>query len=479
VAAASVSLPSEAGRHVWLLAGFVLVAFGAASGYMLALGEVEAVFVTLSLVVCLAVLVDFRVGAVLLILMLPAYNTAVFPRSLMGITGLNPVNLLLAGTLASFVLHSRWQQIRSFMPWQLLWLFIVPVVIAGLIGARHVDDILPYFYEMEVIHFTNATGFLRDLLVRPLVLVLIALMAGAAVARSRAPERFIVPIAISVWVIAAVQLSAVVGSGVRLGSLASAGSRNFFGDAIGMHANELGRLYVVAYALMVFCWWESKSRALQAFLFATMGVLSFVLLLTFSRGAFAGFVLVSLWFVAAKFNAKTASLAVLVVVLMAVLLPGAVYDRVTMGVDEGDANVVSAGRIEDIWLPLLPEVVKSPVWGHGLSSIMWSFPMVTGGMLPVGHPHNAFLEALLDMGTAGFALLLAFYWHVWGRFRALARDEELAPEVRGIFQGAVAALVAFFVTGMAGSSLRPTGEFAYLWLAIGMMYGLYARRSTS
>jgi len=360
-----------------------------------------------------------------------------------------------------------------------LWLFVVPIVIAGLIGSRHVDDILPYFYEMEVIHFTNAVGYLRDLLFKPLVLVLIALVAGAAVARSRQPERFIVPIAVSVCLIAAAQLIVVIGSGVRLGSLASASSRNFFSDVIGIHANELGRLYVVAYALLLFSWWESRSRVLQAFLFATMGLLSFVLLLTFSRGAFAGFVLVSLWFVAAKFNAKTASLAVLAVVLMAALLPGAVYDRVLMGVDEGDANVVSAGRVEGIWAPLLPELLKSPLWGNGLASLMWSFPMVTGGMLPVGHPHNAFLEALLDMGAAGFALLLAFYWHIWGRFRALARDTDLTPEMRSLFQGAAVALLAFFVTGMAGSSLRPTAEFAYLWLAIGMMYGMYARRPAS
>ena len=28
----------------------------------------------------------------------------------------------------------------------------------------------------------------------------------------------------------------------------------------------------------------------------------------------------------------------------------------------------------------------------------------------------------------------------------------------------------------AGSSLRPDSEFGYLWLAIGMMYGMLARR---
>jgi O-antigen ligase len=125
---------------------------------------------------------------------------------------------------------------------------------------------------------------------------------------------------------------------------------------------------------------------------------------------------------------------------------------------------------------LLPEVLKSPLWGSGLGSILWSDPMETGAMVQVGHPHNAFLEALLDMGIVGLALLLAFFWHVWKGFRGLGSNAYLSPELRGFFQGATAALLAFMVTGMAGSSLRPSAEFVYLWLAIGMMYGVQARR---
>jgi hypothetical protein len=31
-------------------------------------------------------------------------------------------------------------------------------------------------------------------------------------------------------------------------------------------------------------------------------------------------------------------------------------------------------------------------------------------------------------------------------------------------------------TGLVGSSLRPESESAYLWIAIGLMYGLRGRR---
>ena len=74
------------------------------------------------------------------------------------------------------------------------------------------------------------------------------------------------------------------------------------------------------------------------------------------------------------------------------------------------------------------------------------------------------------------ALLLAYYWHVWRGFRALGSNAYLSPEMRALFQGGAAALVVLLVTGWTGSSLRPEIEFGYLWIAIGMMYGMLARK---
>ena len=107
---------------------------------------------------------------------------------------------------------------------------------------------------------------------------------------------------------------------------------------------------------------------------------------------------------------------------------------------------------------------------------MWAAPMHSRAMEFVGHPHNAYLEALLDMGLVGLALLLAFYWHVWKGFRALGSNPYLSPVTRGFFQGACAALIAFLIAGISGGSLRPSPENVLLWVAIGMMFGLAARR---
>jgi O-antigen ligase len=307
--------------------------------------------------------------------------------------------------------------------------------------------------------------------------VVAALLVGAAVAKARKPEPFIVALVLGVCALAVAMLGFVVAAGVSLDALASPGARRFFVD-MGTHANTLGRVFITAYALLLFALWESKDPRASLGLFAALGIVSLGILLTFSRGAFLGFFLVNALFLMWKFNMKKLGLALLGVALVAVLAPAALYERVTYGWDR-DADAVSAGRIEHIWHPLLPETLKSPLWGNGLDSIMWSAPMNAGAMEVVGHPHNAYLEALLDMGLIGLALLLLFYWHVWKGFRALGSNPYLTPVMRGFFQGACAALLAFAVVSMSGGSLRPAEENALLWIAIGMMYGLLARKPAS
>ena len=97
-------------------------------------------------------------------------------------------------------------------------------------------------------------------------------------------------------------------------------------------------------------------------------------------------------------------------------------------------------------------------------------------MLQVTHPHSAYLESLLDIGVLGLALMIAYFVHVWRGFRALGSNPFFSPEMRGFYQGAAAGLLSFYVTGFAGSSFRPRPEYAFLWIAIGMMYGQLARK---
>src|SRR5262249_20199225 len=158
------------------------------------------------------------------------------------------------------------------MPPDLVWLYVVPFAVAGVMGVQHVSEIPSQVYNPEVgvglASFTSAWGYIRDLVVRPLFLVVFALLLGAAVARSRDPGRFLAPLIASVWTLGLAVVVFVVLSGAGLSELAGAGERGFL-SPLGLHANELGRMFAVAYGLLLFTFFETRDFMLRGVLIAT------------------------------------------------------------------------------------------------------------------------------------------------------------------------------------------------------------------
>jgi len=472
---------SRSGRRIAftlsVFAGITLL--GALWGSVVAVAELNALYLCIALIGCAFILLDFRIGVVLLILLMPISSSRVFPHAMFGVTGLNPLNLLLVGTFGSCLLHGVSDgSLRRFAPRPLLWLYILPILIAGALGSRHVGDIAPAFFMYDQLEFHDAAGYVRDLVIKPLSLVIFALLVGAAVSKSEKPEKFLVPTLISIWVMGSMVIVFVSQSGVALGQLASDDSRDFL-SPLGLHANDLGRLYAFAYALLLFTWAELKDTGSKFALLASMGMVVVALVLAFSRGAFLGFIVVNVLFLLWRRNAKALMFFGLLATVAALLLPGAVYDRVESGFGSG-LDAISAGRIEGIWLPLLSDALRSPIYGNGLGSILWSDAMRTrvGVSIPgVAQAHNAYLEIVLDMGIVGLIFVCAYFVHVFKGFYALGVDPVLGPSLRGFYRGAAAGLASFLVAGIAGGYLTPRPEQIFLWLAIGMMYGQRARKT--
>ena len=460
------------------LAGIVLL--GVFWGAVIAVAGVNALILCVSLIGCAFILYDFRIGVVLLILMMPLSTSPLMPSAMLGITGLNPLNLLLLGTLGSCLLRGLSDgSLRRFLPQPLLWLYLAPILAAGALGAQRVDEIVPAFHAYGLVAFQDVAGYVLEMVAKPLLMVLFALLVGAAVSSSAQPEKFLLPMLISTCAVGLSVLAYVAESGIALQQLAGSDSREFL-STLGLHANDQGRFYALAYALLLFTWAQSKDAGLKMALVAAMALMVTALVLTFSRGAFGAFLLVNLLFLFWRRSVKTLVLFGLAASIALFALPAAVYERLASGEGQG-LDIISAGRIDWLWLPLLPEVMRSPVYGSGLGSILWSEPMRVGGganVLLTTHPHNAYLQALMDMGALGLLLLCAYFAHVYRGFWKLGADPAVDPALRGFFQGAAAGLLGLLVSSITDGSLMPRPEQALLWLAIGMMYGqLHKRRA--
>ena len=111
-----------------------------------------------------------------------------------------------------------------------------------------------------------------------------------------------------------------------------------------------------------------------------------------------------------------------------------IHERATTGLATDDTHAITAGRLDTIWRPLLPTFWEAPILGHGLASTPWATPNVRGVMLPVGHPHSAYLGVLLDLGMVGVTVVAAFFWSAWAMFRPRGHAD---PNGAGFSRGVV------------------------------------------
>ncbi|HVH84541.1 MAG TPA: hypothetical protein VM713_09515, partial [Steroidobacteraceae bacterium] len=140
---------------------------GALCGVVLAAGGLTAFYLCASLLACAFVLADFRCGVVLLILLMPlSGSSTLFPHEMFGIVGLNPLNLLLVGTCCSWVLQAfAGGSLRHLLPRPLLLLYVLPVVVAGAIGTRHIHEIAPTLLVVyQGLDFADAGSYLREMM---------------------------------------------------------------------------------------------------------------------------------------------------------------------------------------------------------------------------------------------------------------------------------------------------------------------------
>jgi O-antigen ligase len=155
------------------------------------------------------------------------------------------------------------------------------------------------------------------------------------------------------------------------------------------------------------------------------------------------------------------------------------------GIYESDENkpdlyTIMSGR-NIAWQFVMPKIMASPFIGYGrqamiragIARFLWQnfeeeFP----------HPHNAYLELLLDNGLAGFLIIIPFYWLILKYSLSLFRD--LRSPVFIAVGGVSSALVLALLFASFGSqTFYPREGSVGMWCAIGLMLRVYVERANT
>jgi O-antigen ligase len=177
-------------------------------------------------------------------------------------------------------------------------------------------------------------------------------------------------------------------------------------------------------------------------------------------------------------------LAPLVVILIPILLPG-VVDRLFVGFDTTDLTgqmtydeeTVGAGRFA-MWRKAIPKIDESLFLGYGrkatLRTGLGRVIKETGEVEFFGHPHNVYLETLLDNGILG-SLPIVLFWGMAVIYSAILfrSDNHLCSAVGGL---ALALTLGQMIAGIGAQHYYPRVSTLGMWAAVLLAMRVYIEK---
>jgi O-antigen ligase len=440
------------------------------------LGIKIAALILVALVPLPIILRDYRAGVVLLAFLLPI--AFVLPP----VKGLNIINLLTGFTLCAFFLRKGFSLREVTWPPKVLFIcFVVPAGVGILLALPHTYEIARnYPIPAEMLGMVEPRKYAIDKFIKPIFhYVGFAFLLANAIKDSRSPERFVAlfgltsvaPAMIVLWTAATYP-----------GSLAQlVGDREFMRN-VGMHANEFGMSLALAAGPLLFVGGTAADKTLRWLCRLLFGLVTLSLIMTFSRGGFLAYTVVLIGYLVSRRQFKTI-LAFGVIVLFSLLLapdvvkerfggglrPGALLDATGSDVSKDE---LTAGRVRG-WLLLAPEVLKSPLYGSGIGSTQWSAAVASKRYVAT-HPHNIYLEILMDLGVIGLTLM--FYLHVvyLRRLNRLSKSGELSPTLSAFFAGSRWSLWGILAMAATHGFYMPSPAQSLLWYSLGFMFAYWS-----
>lgn len=406
------------------------------------------------------------------------------PKMLFEIPGLNLWNILLAVIVVNWALdrkrdHWAWDMPKWGRVALLVYVFIISLSFFRLtIGW----DEYQQFATDVGIETLNFQKVLNDYLVNSVKWLVLGFLLFDG-CRSK-PRLYIALFAVgSIYLVLSLQVIKWIPLSYAISgeSLASR-SHSILRKEIGIHRTDVA-VMLAGGAWAIFTLKELYHSRKTQFVFICASMITLLgLALTAGRGGYLAWVTVGTVLILMRWR-KYGLLVVFAVLSMLVAVPG-VHERIMEGVHiqkepyESDSNIdvirVTAGR--SVAWPLIIEKIKESPWkGFGRFGILregisYSLLYHHGEEFP--HPHNAYLEMLLDNGIIGalpvFSLFIIFLIMSLSLF--LTKSCPLSTAVGGLSS---ALLIAFLVGSFTGQSFYPQETNVGIYCGIGLMWRMY------
>lgn len=409
------------------------------------------------------------------------------PKNIADIQGLNPWNFLMLNVLLAWQRHRRREGLRWDLPkyLNLLAAGYIFVIVIGV--ARMLMDMEPL--RTSEFDDLGIAWAISDCLINSIKWVLpgVLLFDGC---RTRRRTMIGLTVALSVYFLLALQvikhmpLRYVAANGAEL----SRAANKLLVRSIGYHRVNLSMMLSGASWAMLTALVLVKTRRVQLIIIAAAAAIALGQALTGGRAGYVTWGVLGVILCLIRWR-RLLPVIPLTLLAVCVFLPG-VRDRMLQGFGSGsgpiktqtDTYEITSGRTI-AWSYVIPKIHESPLFGYGRQAMIRTgtyqkiLDDYSGGET-FPHPHNAYLEMLLDNGLFGFLLVIPLYAAlVVLSLRVLMdRSDPLFAAVGGV---CFSLLLALLIAGMGSQSFYPREGSVGMWAAIGLMLRVFVERERS
>ena len=438
------------------------------------------------LVLCLAIYAwrNHFIAICGLILLTAVMQRKEFPTAILGIQGMNPWNMLFAVVVVAWftmrqVDGRRWDLNGRATGLLICFVLALTITIArGYFAGAHSGPL----------HGHGALTYFSDHLINPLKFLLLGVMMYDS-CRSRRQVYIALLTLVSVFVFWALMTIRFIPFGTLTGDGDFMRYRHRFDREIGLYATDMGMIFAGGFWTILACWAIVKKWRYRVAMLGSAGLVLIGLALTYSRGGYLTLLGVGLLF--AMVSWRWLLLGIPIGALVAgVVLPNAANRLATgfsvqnaAGVGVTNMDEVTSGRMTYLWPSAIAEISERPIFGAGRLAILHT-PMFdevtayTGGSCP-NHPHNAYLELLMDAGIVGTLLIAPIYLGILliGAQLLRAKDDPLARAVGGATLACTGMLV---VAGLGSQTFFGTQiSTISLWITAALAARMWTERRTA
>ncbi|MCX6880633.1 MAG: O-antigen ligase family protein [Verrucomicrobia bacterium] len=409
-------------------------------------------------------------GAVLLIAVIRHPD---FPQNIGGIQGANPWNVLILSIVLAWASRRGEEGYEWDLPPLVGWMLFACLVVVVVGVIRLLLNDYPSGY-------TNGS-IISEFLVNTVKWVIPSLLLFDA---CRTRQRAIIALGVILGVYFLLALLV-----LRWMPLGGMGGDAISGQGSKVCQNEIGYNRVTLSMMLAGASWAVlaaipilKQNSHRFILLGVAGMIALGQALTGGRTGYVTWLAVGLLLAFLRWRRLLLVMPVALLVI-GVSLPG-VRERMLQGFGGKEGNFttdtstyeMTSGR-DIAWPFVIGEIGKAPLLGYGRQA------MVTTGTADrlmveyheeFPHPHQAYLELLLDNGIVGFLLVMPFFFYVARRSTTylLVRND---PLVCAIGCTAFCLLLALMVGAFGGQTFYPREGAVGMWAAFGLLLRVHVQ----